>query len=476
MRKKLTNLARVVLLAISGLAALTALIFVKRPDWVDAFDARTVAAHTAATEAALLRVERAPPGQEIAQMQALLAELTDVRKGDRLAPGKRAAFVRLHGAQLANQAAGAALTTAHAWQAFDALDLVAKLATHDALLALPGRHIEAATVARELFAVAPDQQRFFLPHLQACLAAHDHAGAAQAFFAYLGVGGTPVGSDIETGWVLQRDAGDGFDPLSTEVLDARCGGDDLAVTFSPPPGSRRLRLTFPARAALTLTHVRFEVTTQSGTFEVNLRDLAHRTADPVSSRGLRLDGDRIGLDGDDQASLLWGMGPGSAATSTWTLRARCVREKPLWLDDVLGLEAVGVAGRALLASSAPGDAGARLRYLAARRAALLCSVVSVQMDDGPATTVPITANGSDAAQFRVTFARAEHAAVRLVMPAIACVDLQLRTPFSVESRLQPKSRMRLSEGVLRAAAPSADAIFELQPSDPSSIELIGELR
>src|SRR5690606_3611494 len=193
-------------------------------------------------------------------------------------PIRREAARLLARCQLEAGDAGGAQRTAAQWLAFDPLDVDARLALHAALAAQPERRQDAAALARDLFALAPDQEHLLLPHLRACLAAGDEAAAAQAFVAHLAAGGTPAGEPVDRGFVLQRDDGDGFEPLRAEPLQIERAGDRLALSFAPPLGTRRLRLQFPPRAAFTWHDVRIRVATAAGTQEVALPDLARLTA------------------------------------------------------------------------------------------------------------------------------------------------------------------------------------------------------
>jgi hypothetical protein len=466
------------LLALSACAGLVAWVFAYRPQWVEALDAYIVARHVAPAQAALAHAQRPDlsPAAVVALLQELRDDLATVRKGDRLAPSKRAAFAHLHRTQLAAGDAEAALATAQAWQAFDAFDLEAKLAAHDALLRLPNGRVQAEAVAAELFAVAPDREAYLLPHLRHALVRHDHAAVAAMFFAHLAAGGTPVGGDPIQGWQLFADDGQGFDPVHRAPLQVRCDGDELALTFAPPLLTRRMRLCFPSGAALTLHDVRFVVSALVGSFEVPLQDLPQRTGHVFVTTGLRVEGNRVGVEGHDEPALLWWLGPGAGLPSTWVLRARCAPALAPWLVEVLALAAVGHAGRTLLASTAVTDARAQARYRAARQAVLTRAVVRVHAGAGALPDAPVLARGDDGASFRVRFARGEHETVRLVLPQVAGTELRLHAPFSLRERVLPDSTLRADGDVFRAAGADAVLVLQLRPDDPATIELQGALR
>src|SRR5690606_3611495 len=144
--RKLADVARAVLLAATVLAGLVAWLFAARPQWIDALDDRIVRAHTGWAEAALARAAREglAPADRIAELRALLADLADVRKGERRAPIRREAARLLARCQLeAGDAAGAQRTAAQ-WLAFDPPDVDARLALHAAHPAPPGPRQGAA--------------------------------------------------------------------------------------------------------------------------------------------------------------------------------------------------------------------------------------------------------------------------------------------------------------------------------------------
>lgn len=480
MLRRLAQLARVLLLGISLLAASTAWVWIARPHWVDALDDRLVAAHEAEPLAALARAMRdgQTPPERAAALAELLGRLHDVRKGDRLAECKRQALAARSEALLAAGDAPAAAASVAAWQTFDPLDLDAKLAAHGVALAL-GEPVRAAELARELFTLAPDRARFFEPHLAACRARGDDAAVAEAFFAHLRAGGTPACGDVEQGWELLRDDGDGFEPTRREPLDVALASGELSVRFTPAHDCKRLRLQFPPGAALHLRQARFRIATAEAAVDLPLRDLARQTGGLVGEHALRQEGETLVVEGHDRASLLWSLGPGARVATTWTLSGSVEPVRAPWLADVLALAAVGERGRILLAGDAVEDAGARARYAACRRAALLGAAVQVQVGDGAPESVPLVAAGGGAgggARFAATIRRGSADRLRLVLPQVAALDVELEAPFAAAARLVPAPGIEAAGAVVRARSAGAALELALDADDPAAFELRGELR
>lgn len=475
--RKLADVARAVLLAATVLAGLVAWLFAARPQWIDALDDRIVRAHTGWAEAALARAAREglAPADRIAELRALLADLADVRKGERRAPIRREAARLLARCQLeAGDAAGAQRTAAQ-WLAFDPLDVDARLALHAALAAQPERRQDAAALARDLFALAPDQEHLLLPHLRACLAAGDEAAAAQAFVAHLAAGGTPAGEPVDRGFVLQRDDGDGFEPLRAEPLQIERAGDRLALSFAPPLGTRRLRLQFPPRAAFTWHDVRIRVATAAGTQEVALPDLARLTAGPVGLQGVRMVGGALVVAGSEDAWMWWTLGPGAGIETRWTVYGRVADAPAAWLAEVLALPAVGRAARALLSGTAVEDERARLRMRAARRAVLAQGLVTVRAGGGEPARAPLVVD-EHGASFSVRVERGPGDVLAVELPAVAGLEVALRAPRDAVTLLRPGPDARIEDGRIVVEPANGVLVFALAPDERGPVLVEGTLR
>ncbi|MEZ5963718.1 MAG: hypothetical protein R3F56_07715 [Planctomycetota bacterium] len=524
---RLANLARVALLGGTLLAAVTAWVFAAHPDWVDAFDRDHVAAYVRTDTEALGRAERAdaPRATVEAELLPLLARTADVRKGDRLAPCRRAAFARLARARVADGDLAGAASVAEMWRAFDPLDLDATLVLQQVTAAQAARApagsaaAEAARqLAAELFALAPDRERFLAPLLVDALARDDHGGVADAFFTHLRAGGTPASAVASSGWVLLADGGDGFDPVRTEPVDVRCDGDDLRVSFTPVHDSKRLRLSLPPRVAGRLCNARFRIRAGDQEVELPAHQLARQTGAAVGEQGCHYEGDDLVLEGDDAPWLLWSLGPGARIATTWTLCARVETPSPPWLGWVMALPEVGARGQALLAADDVEDAGARARYRACRRTLLARARLSLRLGEAEPMPVALRESGEGFA-FAADVRRLGATRLRLTLPALAAIEVVAspgvmvtggRAPNAVQeadthrpraaqptlpaaaateggappwpwSRLLPSAGVIVGgvtiDGVgLSVRAPSAVLEFEFSNGDPDEFSLVGSVR
>jgi len=475
---RLAHAARAVLLAVALLAAATAWLFAARPEWIDAIDDSVVAAATRDAEAALARasVRGLGRGGVEAELLPLLARLQGTRKGDRLSAFKRTALARLAAVRLAAGDATAALAATDAWRAFDPLDLEAKLAAQRALAVKVGCEPPAAALALELFATAPDVDRFCAPHLEGCLARGDEGAAAAAFFTHLRAGGTPASSPIDAGWVLLRDDGDGFDPVRREPLEVRCEDGELRVAFTPAHDCKRLRLSLPPRVSARLLHARFRIATSEQAAEVPLRELARQTGAAVGEDGLRYEDDAVVLCGHDEPFLLWSLGPGARVATTWTL---CASVEPItapWLGPVLALTLTGTFGRALLAGTAVEDARARQRYQACRRVVLEAGEVGLRLDERDLAPVPLVRRTDGSVGFTTTLVRGEATHLKLRLPPVAGIELTLRGPFPAAERLVVAEGVEVDGAVVRAARASTVLAFALRDVDGDRLALEGSLQ
>lgn len=470
---RLPDIARAALVFASLCAGGVVWLFVASPGLVARYDDSLVAAHVAPVQRRLDAL--AAQSDPRAGVTALLDSLAAVRKGDRLAEHKRAAFRAGVAAHLRGGDGAAALALGEAWAAFDPLDLDARAAQAEALDRL-GRP-DALAIWRELFAFAADRERFAAPIIRAALARGDEHDAATTMLAFLAAGGLPQDADgawFSAGFALCVDRGQGFDPAQSQPLVAERDGARLRVPLAPPPGARRVRLTLPPLAALTLDDVGVRI--QSGSYDqvLPLVQLARSTGDAVSLFGCVANDNRLVLTGDAAASLAWSLG-GLQLDMRFALEAKVVATPSPWLPAVLASHAAGQLGAALLRSERVEDQDGRRRYQAVRARALQREPLRLALGDAPAVACvgePIELG----VRYALRVPRGDAQLLRLVLPPLAGVLLELRAPFDARARLQPGADLETTQSGWCAALANTELRLPLTPSDPTELALEVVLR
>jgi hypothetical protein len=438
-------------------------LFVARPATVAAWDAAAAREHLAPAQARLAAARSAgEPARVAAQLERVLASLGHVRKGERLAEIRREAYRLGVAARLDAGAPAAALAHAEAWFAFDPLDLDARAAQAETLTAL-GRP-DALAVWRELFARAPDRERFAAPVIRVALQRGDAEAAAAACLALLQAGGMPrsaVAGQLTDDFGLEADVGQGFDPVQRRRLRALRAGERLQVEFTPPSGARGLRVHLPALAALELRDVALRIKSATHDVTLPLVQLAAATGAPVSCVGCRPEGNVLHLEGHEAPSLAWSLGGSMALDTQWALLATPAATVSDWLAPALRLRAMGELGNALVASARVEDADGRRRYLAVRARALQASELRLGCDaetPTPMSGVPV----AEGAMFQRSVRRT--AQLTLVFPDVAGARLTLRLPWAV--RLASGSTVRVDGDGFVGDEPGALLRLDLSGSTP----------
>jgi len=265
--RTLSNIGRIALLGLTACAGGTWLLWTQAPERVQAFDAYLKERYLEDYVERFQSInDGLKAGQEtsLGELEALIADLEPVRKGDRLESIKRSALQRAMAVYSISGNMDRALHHADGMAAFDDRDVHNAIRRASLLAKMPGRMEEAEAVLAELFQRFPATSFVSDMHISALNNQGRHAQAIVAALRAESFGAMLVPTDA---WEIYIDLGAGFrdDTKTTlRVRDGKQAGRYLATLHLPQTlsGLTRVRIDMPPNAKLVLDE--WEVTYTAG--------------------------------------------------------------------------------------------------------------------------------------------------------------------------------------------------------------------
>lgn len=326
------HILRALLLAVSLLAAATAVVYQWYPSLLQRLDRILINAHLASHEDRLERARRAlnvDRSEAIAILQGLLSDLKRVRHMDRLKRVKRQAYVWVVDALMAEGNPGKALYWADQWTAYDGRDLQGQAAKARIWYQMDATRQEGLRLTRALYRMAPEAEFIAKTYVEAAIDQNDGLGALQAVLKQAEAYRTaPV-----IGWEVYFNTGRGFNRRNMRsVMPVIIEGGAMSLIFKTLPGTRMIRLDPPPGQELMLIGAQITYTACGRVAGKPLLDT------PLKLHQMTLTHDALFTTGGDDPFFYWPL-TGELRTQRVVVEviARVNRPYPPWLGTLGGM-------------------------------------------------------------------------------------------------------------------------------------------
>ena len=255
--KRIGNVFRIALLAITLVALGTVIVWMARPDWVHSLDKFVIDSYQQPYRKQLQHAEETAsrdPEQGAILYRDLLRQLAAIEKLDRLDPIKRQALAGLIPILETRGRIAEGLNWAERWIEFDQRDLNAHYWLVSLMAQMPGRESEATETARELFERFPSSLPILTGYARSLIASGEPAEAA---FLYLN---TLLETVKRLDWQAYWNLGQGFKAGGNARLKPVWSGKArLELEFEIPAETKQLRLDPPTVPKLSLIRPKLRI-------------------------------------------------------------------------------------------------------------------------------------------------------------------------------------------------------------------------
>jgi hypothetical protein len=219
------------------------------------------------------------PDRGISQLEALLADLALVEKGDRLAPIKVQALESLVSVQEKNGVIERALAAAEQWSSFDNRDLFGHFALARLLFKTPGRQNEGAQILNRLKKLAPAHPEFVNLYNELEIIAEILLKEDKLVEAFLVLRHSLLTPEALRGrmWQIFWDMGTGFSNGQRESFFPTFEvNGEFEIPFAVPGAARALRLDPPPNVRMVIEEPVLLRSKNAGQYGTDLLDLSLR--------------------------------------------------------------------------------------------------------------------------------------------------------------------------------------------------------
>lgn len=272
--RQIANVLLVTLCVTSAVAVSTAVILASSPEFVDELGDEFASRYILRRERRLsdaLKDLREQPAQGIVALENVLAELSEIHRGDRAGRLKESAFSHLTKALEEDDQLQKALEYYDAWVAYDERNVIALTRRAVLLHRTPGRRAEGLTALAELRARVPEVRDVAVQYAEMLHARDRHVDAWRVQLEQIAFGRGGSARGPSKGWFIYWRDDREFSRERSFSLNLEIEPDGrFRAEFPIPPEAAYLRLDAPSKLPMIIVEPMLEVRRKEGVEHVNL--------------------------------------------------------------------------------------------------------------------------------------------------------------------------------------------------------------